>query len=153
MPRPTSPVPDSPSSLRIVTATIDHLTNALSHYSRIPSPEPQDVLTCCCGREDCESMKAWSAFRAKLEGRLVLSAGEFACLLCHSPRCFMEVGVRRLVWTTYIHHCMRVTLCAWRSVTTDTRQVNRHPRVPLVSGDLVPFTRADITPRGRTGTS
>ncbi|KAJ3551784.1 hypothetical protein NM688_g4510 [Phlebia brevispora] len=74
MPRPISPVPDSPSSLHDATATIDKLTNALSNYTRAPSPEPPNVTTCCCGREDCESTRAWTAYKAKLESRLMLSA-------------------------------------------------------------------------------
>lgn len=68
--------PDSPSSLRNATATIDDLTLALSDFSRAHSPEPPNVSTCCCGREDCETTQAWCAFKAKLESRLVLSAGE-----------------------------------------------------------------------------
>ncbi|CAL1700090.1 unnamed protein product [Somion occarium] len=66
--------PDSPSSLRNATATIDDLTLALSDFSRAHSPEPPNVSTCCCGREDCETTQAWCAFKAKLESRLVLSA-------------------------------------------------------------------------------
>ncbi|GJE87434.1 hypothetical protein PsYK624_035170 [Phanerochaete sordida] len=66
--------PDSPRSLRKVTATIDDLTAALSNFNRVPSPEPPDATTCCCGREDCESSRAWAALKNKLEGRLILSA-------------------------------------------------------------------------------
>ena len=72
--RPTTP--DSPSSLRKATATIDDLTAALSNFSRVPSPEPLNAALCCCGWEDCESSKAWSALKSKLENRLILSAGE-----------------------------------------------------------------------------
>ncbi|OBZ70260.1 hypothetical protein A0H81_09758 [Grifola frondosa] len=68
--------PDSPlaSSLHRATSTIDQLTLALSNFSRIASPEPPNVSTCCCGRADCETSKVWGAFKAKLESRLVLSA-------------------------------------------------------------------------------
>ena len=83
---PTSPVPDSPNSLRNVTATIDKLTTSLSNHSRSSSPEPPHVTTCCCGRDDCENARAWLAYKAKLEGRLVLSAGEFY-MTSYSPRC------------------------------------------------------------------
>lgn len=70
--RPESP--DSPSSLRKATSTIDDLTAALSNFNRVPSPEPPDATICCCGREDCESSRAWSALKNKLENRLILSA-------------------------------------------------------------------------------
>ena len=50
--RPTTP--GSPSSLRDATATIDDLTLALSDFSRVHSPEPPDLTTCCCRKEDCE---------------------------------------------------------------------------------------------------
>lgn len=73
--RPTTP--ESPSSLRNATATIDDLTMALSDFSRVHSPEPPDLTTCCCGREDCETSKAWSAYKSKIESKLVLSAGEY----------------------------------------------------------------------------
>lgn len=68
--------PDSPTSLRSATATIDELTAALTNYSHATSPEPPGVSTCCCGRSNCENSKCWAAFRLKLEERLILSAGE-----------------------------------------------------------------------------
>lgn len=67
--------PDSPSSLRKATATIDDLTAALANFNRVPSPEPPNATISCCGREDCESSKAWLALKNKLESRLILSAG------------------------------------------------------------------------------
>ncbi|EKM59989.1 uncharacterized protein PHACADRAFT_115381 [Phanerochaete carnosa HHB-10118-sp] len=66
--------PDSPSSLRKATTAIDDLTAALSNFNRVPSPEPPNATVCCCGREDCESSKAWWALKNKLENRLILSA-------------------------------------------------------------------------------
>ncbi|KAH9833781.1 uncharacterized protein C8Q71DRAFT_849692 [Rhodofomes roseus] len=70
------PTPDSPmsSSLRRVTHNIDDLTLALANFSRVSSPEPPDIATCCCGKEDCETSKSWLAWKSKMENRLVLSA-------------------------------------------------------------------------------
>ncbi|KAI0638562.1 hypothetical protein C8Q77DRAFT_1049062 [Trametes polyzona] len=72
--RPLTPDSQLASSLHRATATVDDLTHTLSSVSRLSSPEPDNAWTCCCGREDCETSKAWSAFKAKLESRLVLSA-------------------------------------------------------------------------------
>ncbi|KAH8096625.1 hypothetical protein BXZ70DRAFT_945422 [Cristinia sonorae] len=69
-----SSTPDSQGSLRDATATIDDLTRALANFSRARSPEPLEIATCCCGREECETSKAWATVKAKLESRLVLSA-------------------------------------------------------------------------------
>ncbi|EED81094.1 predicted protein [Postia placenta Mad-698-R] len=71
-----TPTPDSPmsSSLRRATDTIDDLTLALSNFSRMSSPELADVATCCCGKDDCETTKAWQAWKSKMESRLILSA-------------------------------------------------------------------------------
>ncbi|KAI0832804.1 hypothetical protein BC628DRAFT_1348375 [Trametes gibbosa] len=71
---PSTPDSQLASSLHRVSATIDDLTHTLSSVSRLSSPEPEYGCTCCCGREDCETSKAWASFRSKLEGRLVLSA-------------------------------------------------------------------------------
>ena len=59
------------------TTTIDDLTLALTNHTRVPSPEPNPSLTCCCSRDNCENTKGWLAFKTKLESRLVLSAGVF----------------------------------------------------------------------------
>ncbi|KAI0722287.1 hypothetical protein C8T65DRAFT_628860 [Cerioporus squamosus] len=72
--RPLTPDSQLASSLHRATTTIDELTNALTTASRLSSPEPDNVCTCCCGREECENSKAWAALKAKLESRLVLSA-------------------------------------------------------------------------------
>ncbi|KAH9854959.1 hypothetical protein C2E23DRAFT_867064 [Lenzites betulinus] len=72
--RPLTPDSQLANSLHRATATIDDLTHTLSSVSRLSSPEPENVCTCCCGREECETSKAWASFRSKLEGRLVLSA-------------------------------------------------------------------------------
>ncbi|KZT36671.1 hypothetical protein SISSUDRAFT_1120778 [Sistotremastrum suecicum HHB10207 ss-3] len=53
--------------------SIDHLTSALTLFSRPPTPDPR-ALSCCCQRADCENVKAWLALKAKLESRLVLAA-------------------------------------------------------------------------------
>ena len=76
-----SATPDTPltSSLYRATSTIDDLTLALTNFSRVPSPEPQRQICCCCGSEECEATKAWLALKSKLESRLVLSAGESEC--------------------------------------------------------------------------
>ncbi|KAH9948736.1 hypothetical protein B0H21DRAFT_210945 [Amylocystis lapponica] len=70
------PTPDSPmsNSLHHATSTIDDLTLALSNFSRTSSPEPPNVSVCCCGKEDCETTRVWSAYKSKMESRLVLSA-------------------------------------------------------------------------------
>ncbi|KAF4620068.1 hypothetical protein D9613_004831 [Agrocybe pediades] len=70
------PTPGSPlsSSLYHATSTIDDLTAALADFSRVPSPEPVSALTCCCGKEDCENLKAWLDRKSRLGSRLVLSA-------------------------------------------------------------------------------
>ena len=69
---PLESLQSEPTSLSSSSA---QLTNALTTASRLSSPEPDDVCTCCCGREECETSRAWAALRAKLESRLVLSAG------------------------------------------------------------------------------
>ncbi|KAL0576958.1 hypothetical protein V5O48_005029 [Marasmius crinis-equi] len=70
--------PDSPltmtSSLEHATSTIDDLTLALANFSRLPSPDPLESLTCCCKREGCENLQAWHALKSRLESRLTLSA-------------------------------------------------------------------------------
>lgn len=110
---PNGSVPDSPSSFHDATTTIDKLTLALSNYSRVPSPEPVNSSTCCCGREECECTKAWTAYKAKLETRLVLSAGEYSCsrgsyhMFCSDlqntwnciPNSSSVVGALSSVWT------------------------------------------------------
>jgi hypothetical protein len=72
--------PPTPGSLYHATTTVDDLTIALTNYSRVPSPEPRQPLTCCCGSEDCECTKGWLAFKSKLESRLILSAGTLPLL-------------------------------------------------------------------------
>ena len=74
---------------------------ALSNFSRVPSPEPPNVSTCCCGREDCESSRAWATCKAKLESRLVLSAGTY-------QRCFggqMAVAHGEFALQRSARHC------------------------------------------------
>jgi len=71
--RPATPDSVLASSLQ-ATSPIDDLTLALTNFSRVPSPELQN-LCCCCGEEDCETTKNWLALKGKLESRLILSAG------------------------------------------------------------------------------
>ncbi|KIK94069.1 hypothetical protein PAXRUDRAFT_143685 [Paxillus rubicundulus Ve08.2h10] len=77
------PAPDSTtaSSLDHATSTIDDLTLALTSFSRVPSPEPQRQICCCCGNEDCEATKNWIALKSRLESRLILSAEVGSALL------------------------------------------------------------------------
>jgi hypothetical protein len=79
-PNPSRPyTPESPlSSLHRATNAIDDLTLALSGFSRGTSPEPQVILACCCGSENCENLRAWRDFKTRVESRLTLSAGEFS---------------------------------------------------------------------------
>ncbi|OSD04469.1 hypothetical protein PYCCODRAFT_1407364 [Trametes coccinea BRFM310] len=72
--RPLTPTSELTSSLHRATTTVDELTRTLSSVSRLSSPDPEDICTCCCGREECETSKGWAAFKTKLEGRLLLSA-------------------------------------------------------------------------------
>lgn len=55
--------------------TFDDLTLALANFSRAQTPDAP--AGCCCMRENCESMRTWADVRAKLESRLVLSAGKW----------------------------------------------------------------------------
>ncbi|EGO02250.1 hypothetical protein SERLA73DRAFT_71392 [Serpula lacrymans var. lacrymans S7.3] len=101
--------PDSPlaSSLYHATSTIDELTLALTNFSRVPSPEPQAILCCCCGKEDCENIKNWHAIKTKLESRLILSAEVGQALLQrheaysghHTPRNKSEGSVDGRAYT------------------------------------------------------
>lgn len=83
--RPTTPLSPLTSSLYHATSTIDDLIAALANFSRVPSPEPFESITCCCGREDCENLKTWLELKARLGSRLILSAGS-AC--CYFPKNF-----------------------------------------------------------------
>lgn len=73
--RPATPASPRTSSLYHATATIDDLTMALVNFSRVPSPEPPNLLACCCGREDCENALSWLECKSRLESRLTLSGG------------------------------------------------------------------------------
>ncbi|KAF8843120.1 hypothetical protein BDN67DRAFT_979080 [Paxillus ammoniavirescens] len=79
--RPATPDSTIASSLYHATSTIDDLTLALTSFSRVPSPEPQRQICCCCGNEDCEATKSWIALKSKLESRLILSAEVGSALL------------------------------------------------------------------------
>ncbi|KAG6919755.1 hypothetical protein DXG01_001589 [Tephrocybe rancida] len=72
--RPTSPESLMANSIHNANSTIDDLTLALANFSRVPSPEPTRLLSCCCGKEDCENAISWSELKARLESRLILSA-------------------------------------------------------------------------------
>ncbi|RDB19916.1 hypothetical protein Hypma_012965 [Hypsizygus marmoreus] len=72
--RPTTPESPLTNSFYHANSTVDDLTAALANFSRVPSPEPPTILTCCCGNEDCENAKAWMELKSRLESRLILSA-------------------------------------------------------------------------------
>ncbi|KAF9461989.1 hypothetical protein BDZ94DRAFT_1262166 [Collybia nuda] len=71
--RPATPGSPLTSSLHHATATIDDLTMALVNFSRVPSPEPPNLLVCCCGGENCENSLSWLECKSRLESRLTLS--------------------------------------------------------------------------------
>lgn len=73
--RPGTPDSSLTNSFMRANATIDDLTSNLVKASRAPTPDAAHPLVCCCGREECENTKAWIAHQAKLESRLILSAG------------------------------------------------------------------------------
>ena len=65
------------SSLQDATTTIDDLTSAMANFSRMPSPSlPDTLISCCCDNTECTNRQAWVEFKAKLESRLILCAGE-----------------------------------------------------------------------------
>ncbi|KAF8165772.1 hypothetical protein B0H34DRAFT_763197 [Crassisporium funariophilum] len=72
--RPATPESPLTSSLYHATSTIDDLTAALTNFSRVPSPEPSSSLNCCCGKEECESLRTWLVLKSRLGSRLILSA-------------------------------------------------------------------------------
>ena len=69
----STPAANSPLSRSFVDAStaIDDLTRSLVDYSRVSTPEPPSHPA----TEDSEYTRAWLAVKAKLESRLVLSAG------------------------------------------------------------------------------
>jgi hypothetical protein len=74
----STPATVSPLSRSFLDAStaIDDLTRSLADYSRVSTPEPPSHLPRCeCDTEDSEYTRAWLAVKAKLESRLVLSAG------------------------------------------------------------------------------
>lgn len=74
----STPATGSPLSRSFIDASsaIDDLTRSLVDYSRVSTPEPSSHLPRCqCDTEDSEYTRAWLAVKAKLESRLVLSAG------------------------------------------------------------------------------
>ena len=75
-PRPRTPESPLTSSLRDAATTIDDLTSEMAKFSRMPNPPLPDNLGCCCSKEECTNYLTWMEFKAKLEGRLVLCAGE-----------------------------------------------------------------------------
>ena len=75
MSTPATVSPLSRSFLDASTA-IDDLTRSLADYSRVSTPDPPPHLPGCeCNTEDSEYTRAWLAVKAKLESRLILSAG------------------------------------------------------------------------------
>ena len=74
----STPATVSPLSRSFLDANtaVDDLTRSLADYSRVSTPEPPSHLPGCeCNAEDNEYTRAWLAVKAKLESRLVLSAG------------------------------------------------------------------------------
>jgi hypothetical protein len=83
MSTPATVSPLSRSFLDANTA-VDDLTRSLADYSRASTPEPPSHLPGCgCSAEDSEYTRAWLAVKAKLESRLVLSAGASSLLVFH----------------------------------------------------------------------
>lgn len=77
MSQESTPGPSSPShSFLDASSAIDDVTRSFTDYSRIQTPDlPSHVSDCNCNTDDTEYTKAWMAVKAKLESRLVLSAG------------------------------------------------------------------------------
>jgi len=71
-------VSETPSDHLQANTNIDDLTLALANFSRVPSPEPAEALTCCCGNDTCDNLQAWISTKSRLESRLTLSAGQYA---------------------------------------------------------------------------
>ena len=94
-PRPRSPESPLTTTLQHAATTINDLTSAMANFSRMPSPTLPDSLNCCCGKGECANHQAWMEFKAKLESRLILCAGEVYCLrLPLDERLLTGVGVR-----------------------------------------------------------
>ena len=74
--RPRTPESPLTSSLQDAAATIDDLTSAMAQFSKMPNTPLPDSPSCCCGTEKCTNHQTWMEFKAKLEGRLILCAGE-----------------------------------------------------------------------------
>ncbi|KAK0461600.1 uncharacterized protein EV420DRAFT_1526159 [Desarmillaria tabescens] len=91
--RPLTPESPLASSLNHATSTIDDLTVALANFSRVPSPEPS-LMSCCCGRDDCENANAWFSMKSKLESRLILSAEVGQALLQRHEAYVRRQGAR-----------------------------------------------------------
>jgi hypothetical protein len=70
--------PPSPMATSLIraSASVDELTFALEGFSRAQTPEPPQALSCCGNHdpEECAHLRAWTAVKAKLESRLILSA-------------------------------------------------------------------------------
>ncbi|KAK0207041.1 hypothetical protein DFS33DRAFT_639709 [Desarmillaria ectypa] len=94
--RPLTPESPLASSLNHATSTIDDLTVALANFSRVPSPEPS-LMTCCCGRDDCENANAWFSMKSKLESRLILSAEVGQALLQRHEAYVRRQGVSAII--------------------------------------------------------
>lgn len=91
--RPGTPDSTLTNSFHRANATIDDLTVNLAKVSRAPTPDASSLLRCCCGREDCENTSAWVTHQAKLESRLILSAGTYPLSApFHASDTRIEVG-------------------------------------------------------------
>ncbi|KAJ4486463.1 hypothetical protein C8R41DRAFT_768738 [Lentinula lateritia] len=129
--------PDSPSTKTLddLTNTIDDLTLALNNFSRVPSPEPPSLLSCCCQREDCENLKAWQAMKLRLENRLILSAEIGQALLQRH-----EAYVRRHEVSRALASSTMATLAAVKTVNLGLPNCSRKStswrRLTLVNNEV-----------------
>ena len=143
------PTPESPStnSLYHATSTMDDITTALANFSRVPSPEPPSAITCCCGKENCENLTSWLALKARLESRLILSAGNLKAIL-HSPTSpaeilyvHLEVGQALLQrheayvrqHEVYGPKSNRIFSLSDVNFESDSEKMERHQRLPLLT--------------------
>jgi hypothetical protein len=113
----STPATVSPLSRSFLDANtaVDDLTRSLADYSRVSTPEPPSHLPGCkCNAEDSEYTRAWLAVKAKLENRLVLSAGA-SYNSCPSTRF-------RLI----VHR-------GWASLVTETRSICSEDAGPSAS--------------------
>ena len=119
----STPATVSPLSRSFLDANtaVDDLTHSLADYSRVSTPEPPSHLPGCeCNADDSEYTRAWLAVKAKLESRLVLSAG---VSLNSRPSILFRLIVHR----------------GWSSLVAETRSICSEDTGPSASFQLLPF--------------